>query len=213
MVGHSGAIADPAAQAIFANARRLSLPPNTTAFRQGDACENYLLVTSGSVRVFARSESGREILLYRVTSGNSCVLTTSCLLGNDSYPAEGVTETDVEALAIPINQFKQALAESREFRDFVFTSFGERLSKLITLVEQISFDRLDLRLARVLLEKQRSGQPLNLTHQTLATELGTAREVISRQLKEFEHRGLIKLSRGALEILDLAAMEKISRPV
>ncbi len=209
----SQVIKDPAAQRIFENARHLTLPPNTTAFRQGDACENYLLVTNGSVRVFARSESGREVLLYRVTSGNSCVLTTSCLLGNDCYPAEGVTETEVEALAIPMGQFKQALAESREFRDFVFTSFGERLSKLITLVEQITFDRLEMRLSRVLLEKQSAGIPLQLTHQELATELGTAREVISRQLKDFEKRGLIKLSRGAMEILDLPAMKKISAPV
>ena len=175
---------DPAMHELFSQAREVSLPANTIVFHQGDQCSNYLLVLDGSVKVLSRAENGREIILYRLGSGDSCVLTTSCLFGNVPYPAEGSTETAVTALAIPAAAFKMAIQQSEAFRTLVFQSFTDHLAGVIALVEEIAFGRLGSRLARYLLEHADSGQQIKATHQVLATELGSAREVISRQLKD-----------------------------
>jgi len=185
---------------ILDHSQQMMIPEGTIIFHQGDQCLNYLLVISGSVKVITRAENGREIVLYHIVSGGSCVLTTSCLISSDDYPAEGVTETDVLALAIPKPIFEQYMGESKAFRKQVFHSYGDRLIKLITLVEEISFAKLDIRLAKFLLENGSVNTPIRTTHQALATELGSAREVISRQLKEFENKGWVQLSRGKIEI-------------
>ena len=196
-------------QNILDLSQQITIPSETTLFHQGDACQNYLLIISGSVKVFTRAENGREIVLYHISSGGSCVLTTSCIMTSDHYPAEGVTETDIIALAIPKTTFEQFLGDSNHFRHLVFSSYGERLSKLIRLVEEISFSKLDIRLAKYLLENGSVNTPIRTTHQTLATELGSAREVISRQLKEFENRGWVLLSRGKIEITNHDALEQL----
>ncbi|MDH3948233.1 MAG: Crp/Fnr family transcriptional regulator [Gammaproteobacteria bacterium] len=188
--------------------REISLPADTVAFRQGDNCANYLLVIEGSIKVLARSESGREIVLYRVPRGGSCVLTTSCLLSHSHYPAEGITETPVRALAIPADTFHQGLAESGEFRQFVFNAYGQRLAEVIALVEEISFGQINRRLARYLLQHV-SGNDLMITHQGLATELGSAREVISRHLKDFEQRGWIEQQRGRIRLIEPESLLKL----
>jgi CRP/FNR family transcriptional regulator, anaerobic regulatory protein len=195
--------------------QEISLPADTIAFRQGDNCTNYLLVIEGSIKVLARGESGREIVLYRVQRGGSCILTTSCLLSHGHYPAEGVTETPVRALAIPAATFHQGLAESGAFRQFVFNTYGQRLAEVIALVENISFGQLKQRLARYLINHCRDTGTLKTTHHNLATELGSAREVISRQLKEFERHGWITQHRGQITVQDRAQLEQLagSRPV
>ncbi len=199
---------------ILDHCQQMIIPEGTTVFHQGDQCLNYLLVISGSVKVITRAENGREIVLYHITQGGSCVLTTSCLISSEDYPAEGVTETDVVALAIPKSIFEQYMGESKAFRKQVFHSYGDRLIKLITLVEEISFAKLDIRLAKFLLEHGSVNTPIHTTHQTLATELGSAREVISRQLKEFENKGWVQLSRGKIELTNhdaLAALLPLSK--
>lgn len=194
---------------ILDHCQQMTIPADTTIFHQGDQCLNYLLVISGSVKVITRAENGREIVLYHITSGGSCVLTTSCLISSEDYPAEGVTETDVLALAIPKTVFEQYIGESKAFRKQVFHSYGDRLIKLITLIEEISFAKLDIRLAKFLLEHGSVNTPIHTTHQALATELGSAREVISRQLKEFEHKGWVKLNRGKIEITNHDALSRL----
>ena len=201
---------DEVINALMNNAGTITLPANSTAFHQGDACSNYLLILSGSIKVLTRAENGREIVLYRLGSGASCVLTTSCLFGNARYPAEGVSETDVTALAIPASKFNHAVQHSQAFREFVFGSFSSHLGSLIALVEEITFGKLDIRLARHLLNTCALDATLETTHQQLATELGSAREVISRLLKDFESRGWLKLSRGSINILDKQSLEKIA---
>jgi CRP/FNR family transcriptional regulator, anaerobic regulatory protein len=188
----------------------IHLPPKTTAFRHGDVCENYLLMLEGRIKVLTRAENGREILLYRLDAGDSCVLTTSCLFGHASYPAEGIAETDVTALTISAGPFHRVIQSSRHFREFVFSSFSSHLGSLIALVEEVAFGRLDIRLARHLLSYDSDGERLQTTHQQLAAELGSAREVISRQLKEFETRGWLKLSRGSIELVDINALNNLS---
>lgn len=202
------ALDDAAWMELRAAARVVSLPAGSVAFRAGDACEHYLLVLDGSVRVQKLAENGREITLYRVESGDSCVLTTSCLLAREHYPAEGVAETDVTAAAIPTSAFFRALDHSPGFRRFVFTAYGQRLSDLILLVEEVAFGRIDGRLAARLLELGDHDGMVEATHQALAAELGTAREVVSRQLKDFERHGFIHLLRGRIQLVDRQAMKR-----
>lgn len=203
--------ADSTVCELFDASSVISLAENKTVFHQGDSCNNYLIVLDGKVKVFTRAENGREILLYRLFTGDSCVLTTSCLLGKKNYPAEGKTETAVTALAISVTQFNIALQQSGTFREIVFSAFSSHLSALITLVEEVAFGKIDIRLAKHLLNQRDDENILTSTHQNIATELGSAREVISRQLKELETKGYLILNRGSIKITDLAAIQKISQ--
>jgi CRP/FNR family transcriptional regulator len=196
----------PDASGFLDQASEISLPAQTTVFRQGDRCSHYMLVLDGGVKVLTRALNGREIVLYRLGAGDSCVLTTSCLFGHTRYPAEGITETAVTALTIPAAVFQCALQDSVAFREFVFRSFADHLASVISLVEEVAFGRLDSRLARELLDNCDRELVIGTTHQALATELGSAREVISRLLKELELRGLLELQRGRIRILDRAAL-------
>ena len=195
---------------LFDHATELQLPAHTTVFRQGGQCNQYLLIVEGTVRVISRAENGREIVLYRLGPGDSCVLTTSCLFGSRRYPAEGITDSAASALALPAGQFHRTVEESPAFRRFVFASFGEHLASLITLVEEVAFGRLDVRLARQLLELAGHLDTVQCTHQALATELGSAREVISRQLKELELRGLVRLQRGSVTLTDRRGLDVLA---
>lgn len=188
------------------------LPAGFQAFSPGSPCQSYLVVLEGSVRVQMLSENGREILLYRVHPGESCVLTTACLLGAESYPAEGVVETDTVAASIPIGRFKTFLAESETFRNQVFTSFGRRISDILTRMEETVFRRLDVRLARLLTDSGTDGI-VTATHQDIAAELGTAREVVSRQLKAFERDNLVALQRGRIEIVNRRRLAELAASV
>jgi len=198
---------------ILKQSQQITVPANSTVFRQGDSCENYLLVIEGSVKVFSRAENGREIILYRVQDGQSCTLTTACLFASNLYPAEGVTETDVTALMIPRQVFNQGLAESEDFRKMIFDQYALRLTDVISLVEALSFSRIDIRLARLLIKLSENSLLIETTHQHIATELGSAREVVSRQLKEFEKKNLITLQRGSITINKLNELQNFANTV
>jgi CRP/FNR family transcriptional regulator len=194
---------------IITQAKQVTLPANTTVFYQGDGCKNYLIVLSGSVKVFSRTENGREIVLYRVKQNESCILTTTCLMAEQSYPAEGVTETDVEAIIISSQDFNLGLAQSNYFRNFVFENYSKRLADVIALVAEVNFNRIDIRLARFLM-KHVENESIEVTHQALSVELGTAREVISRHLKAFEHKQWIELGRGLIKIIDKDSLQDLA---
>jgi len=198
---------------LAAAARPVTLPAGATVFHDGDACSNYLLVLDGSVRVQKVSSSGREITLYRVGDGQSCILTTTCLLAGQRYPAEGVTETEVRAVVIGNPLFQTLVAESAAFRQFVFAVYARRISDLIVLVEEVAFGRMDLRLAARLRDSADPDGVVVATHQELAAELGTAREVVSRLLKDLEHRGLVALHRGRIELRDRHAIDQLAATV
>jgi len=200
-------------EGILKQSQQITVPADSTVFRQGEHCENYLLVIEGSVKVFSRAENGREIILYRVQDGESCTLTTACLFASNLYPAEGVTETDVSALMIPRHVFNQGLADSENFRKIVFDQYAKRLTDIIGLVEALSFSRIDIRLARLLVKLSEKSSLIETTHQHIATELGSAREVISRQLKEFEKKNLITLQRGSITITDLDNLQNFANTV
>lgn len=203
-------IQDPKWRALMGNVRAVTIPPGTAVFHAGETCRSYLFVLEGSVRVEKIAENGREIVLYRVGRGETCLLTTSCLIAKEHYPAEGVTETEVLAVALPEKLFHEALAISSEFRAFVFASFGARMTDLILLVEAITFGHGDVRLARWLLESGSAPGEVVATHQQLAAELGTAREVVSRFLKEFERQGLVRLARGRIVITNRPGLEALA---
>ncbi len=198
--------ADDKVRALMTNAQRMQVPAAKEVFTPGAECRNYLLVLDGSVRVQLLTASGREIVLYHVNRGDSCVLTTSCLLGGDQYPAVGITREPVTALALPAEEFHVALDESAAFRQFVFARLGKRLAEVMGRIEEVAFGPIDARLARSLLDLSGEQALLTVTHQQLAAELGSAREVISRHLKRFEERGLVRLGRGTIALLDRARL-------
>ena len=194
---------------LRARAQYQQLPSGKRVFEPGGRCQSYLLVVSGSVRVELLTEGGREAVLYHVRAGESCVLTTSCLLGDSAYPAYGVCETDVTALAIPLDTFNHALESSGDFRRFVFASLGRRFAEVIARIEQIAFSPIDRRLAALLLSKCAKDGSIKTTHQALANELGSAREVVSRHLKRFERMGWLRLQRGSITVLQPQPLQDI----
>lgn len=191
-------------------ARTVALGKGTVIFGPGHPAENLFLLVAGTVRVQQFSEGGREIVLYRVQAGESCVLTTACLLALEEYSAEGIAETDIEAVLIPRDTSDDLMSASKEFRAFVFGAYSRRITELFHVIEDIAFRRMDIRVAQKLIALKGTGPILHLTHQQLAVELGTAREVISRQLKEFERRGWLNLSRGEIELRDASAIGRLA---
>ena len=197
-------------QQLCKQVQRVRLPSGQSVFHRGDICRNYLVVVRGSVRVQVLSAGGREVVLYRVTGGQSCVITTSCLISEETYPAEGITDEETEVLVIPRVVFHEALGYSEAFRRFVFSSQGQRLGDLIQRVQDVAFGRVDARLAKHLVDRcgNRPGS-VSATHRQLASELGTAREVVSRQLKVFEKEGLVVVHRGAVEVIRPDALTRV----
>jgi CRP/FNR family transcriptional regulator len=170
-------------------------------------CGGFPLVLSGTIKVLQRYPNGRELPLYRVKPGESCLLSGSCLLGHIDYTASGLAETDVELLVLPPADFHALIATDEAFRNHVFAMFGERLATLMSLVEAIAYQKLDQRLAALLLAK---GDPVRATHQSLADELGSVREIVSRLLRVFEDRGFVDLARERIRIVDRAALAALA---
>lgn len=179
-------------------------------FGPGHVPENLLFLLSGTVRVSQTSEGGREIVLYRVEAGQSCVMTTACMLAHEAYLAEGIAETDVSAVALPKATFDQLVSSEPVFRDFILAAYAHRLTGLFKIIEDVAFGRIDVRLASRILELSDPSSEVSATHQALATELGTAREVVSRQLHEFQRRGWLEQRRGLVRILDRASLSDLA---
>lgn len=196
---------------LAAGSQIVSVPAGTQVFAPGQSADNLLLLLEGTVRVQQRSDTGREVFLYRVHAGESCVLTTACMLAFEDYSADGIAEVDVRAVAIPRSTFDSLVAKSRIFREFVFTAYSRRITDLFTLVDHIVFQRMDVRLAARLFELADEDDVIQATHAVLATELGTAREVISRTLSEFNRRGWIEQSRGKVKITGRSGLERLAR--
>lgn len=186
------------------------VPAGATIFGPGKSPEHMLFLLEGTVRVQQVSDTGHEIVLYRIQAGQSCVLTTACLLAYEDYSAEGIAETAVQAAAIPRDVFDDLVAQSKLFRDFVFAAFSKRITDLFLMIDEVAFQRLDVRLADKLIELSDGADVIKTTHQKLSVELGTAREVISRQLQEFQRRKWIEQGRGSIALLDRAPLERLA---
>ena len=188
-------------------ARIVDAPVGAIGYRETDPCNAYVMRLQGRSRVYKMSESGREILLYKVSAGETCVLTTTCLLGRSTYPASTVVEEPIRDVLIPAPAFHQLMVQSDVFRRFVLNNYGDLISDLIVLLEEVAFRSIAARLARMLIDAP--GGELSATHQLLADQLGSAREVVSRQLKDFERHGYVTLQRGTVKVADRAALMKM----
>jgi CRP/FNR family transcriptional regulator len=203
---------EPAIKAqLLARSAVVTAPAGTVIFGPGKSPENMLFLLAGTVRVQQVSDTGHEIVLYRIEAGESCVLTTACLLAYDDYAATGIAETDVRAAAVPRDVFDDLVAQSKSFRNFVFAAFSKRITDLFLMIDEVAFQRIDVRLADKLLKLSHGDDRIATTHQKLAVELGTAREVVSRQLQEFQRRGWIARARGAVMIADRAGLQDVAR--
>lgn len=193
--------------ALLDPGRQMTLPAGSQIFAEHQPCQGFPLVVEGSIKVLKQAPSGRELLLYRVRPGGSCIITSSCLLGHTDYNARGIAESPLTLLAVPVPLFARLMRDHTPFRDFVFHLFAERISELMQLVEEVAFARLDQRLAKALLARE--AVTLNLTHQQLADELGSVREIVSRLLKGFAAQGLVNLGREQVIITDRDGLQKI----
>lgn len=190
------------------NSTNLHVPKGQTLMRQGDSVTNFVLVKKGRIKVFARSSSGKEVVLYYIEPSQTCVLTTSCILGSDYFPAEAVAITDLKLEVISNEEFDNLLETSSEFRTDLFNNFSNRLRSLILKLEAISSGSISQRVAKLLLEKIRDlesgdngsivSNEVNLTHEEIANQIGSSREVVSRTLKKMEASGELVLKRGAI---------------
>jgi CRP/FNR family transcriptional regulator, anaerobic regulatory protein len=193
--------------AMSNTASLLQLAAGTVVFDENQPCQGFPLLLSGSLRVIKSSANGRELQLYRVVPGESCILTSSCLLGATNYQARGVVEEPVEMVILPTAVFHSLLGKDDAFRSYVFRLFTERLTDLMELVTAVAFQKLDQRLAALLVSK---AGPIHLTHQALADELGSAREIVSRLLKGFSEQGWVRLGREQIILTNESALKKFS---
>lgn len=173
-------------------------------FKPGDDGRAFLIVTSGAVRVEQTNSAGRTVVLYRVEAGDSCVLTTTCLLSDRPYAGYGYAEGEVSAVAILPDRFRNLMGSDPAFQELIFRGFADRVGELTDVIDDLLLHRTDVRLARWL-GKQGAGT-IKKTQQGLAQELGTVREVVSRSLKSFERQGWIALGRGHVTVKNISAL-------
>ena len=196
---------------VIQNAKEVALTAMQRVFIQGQKAENYLFVTHGCIKIYARSRNGKEVVFYRVREGEMCILTTACLLGHSRYPAEAITETETLARIIPAHVFGQLLNDSEPFRQFVFEGLSMRLAQVMQRFEHLVLESVHQRLADFLLLCADSQGVVETTHELLAVEIGTVREVVSRHLRAMEKDGLIITRRGRIEILQPLALDSDPR--
>jgi CRP/FNR family transcriptional regulator len=189
-------------------AKLVEAPAGRRLFDEGGPCTHYPLLVEGVIRATKCSPDGHEILLYRLNPGESCVITVVALLAGSPYPAIGAAETALALYTVPRGLFLDLILKSPPFRVFVFQFLSERMAHLMTLIDDVAFRRVDQRLAsRLLLHSE----PLTITHQMLADELGTTREVVSRTLEAFQESGMLRLGRKKIEILNRHALDRVHR--
>jgi CRP/FNR family transcriptional regulator len=186
---------------FFSSTKIIELAADQPICRQGMQCNHLALVIEGTARVFKIGESGREITLYRIGPGESCILTASCIMSQKPFPAYAVSEQPIKALIISPSDVQRWANQEQAWRDYLFQLISHRLSDVISVVEEVAFRRVDRRLADYLLQQRHEGgNRVEVTHQSIASDLGTSREVVSRILKDFEQQGLISITRGAITL-------------
>jgi CRP/FNR family transcriptional regulator len=183
------------------------IPAGRDVFVEGDRADAIALLLTGVVRVYKIGETGREITLYRFGLGQSCILTANAILSQEAFPAIATVEQDAEAVMIPAESFRDWIGRYDLWRGFVFDLLAQRLVSVLQIVDEVLFRRLDARVASFLLERGRDQNPIEITHQQIATELGSSREVISRVIESFARERMVRPGRGTIEILDGESLE------
>ena len=210
----------PVAREFAAATTLVNFPAGATIFEAGDVCHTLAILAAGQVRVFTIGETGREITLYRFERGESCILSTSCILSEREFPAIAVVEQAARAYAIPHTVFQTWINTYQVWRSYSFDLLARRFASVLTVLEEVAFRRMDTRIAELLLRSiaPAAATPpapilplipvLHLTHQQIAAELGTSREVVSRILADFAEQGLVQQSRGRIAITDRAGLAR-----
>ncbi|MCB9112876.1 MAG: Crp/Fnr family transcriptional regulator [Anaerolineales bacterium] len=183
------------------------IPAGRDVFLEGDRIEAIALLISGVVRVYKIGETGREITLYRFGNGSSCILTANAILSQRTFPAIATVEQDAEAVMIPAEVFRDWVNRFDPWRGFVFDLLSQRLSTMMSVIDEVVFHRMDRRVAALLAKRGKAQNPIRVTHQEIASELGSSREVISRLLEDFISDGSIRSGRGVIEVLDFELLE------
>lgn len=191
---------DSLVKELLAVSRVQDVPAGSRLYAEGDACAAIAFVLAGEIRVYKISEGGREITLYEIGPGETCILNASCILSGTSYPANAVTLAPSRILLIPSMIFRRLVGEHEELRAFVFSLLSRRLTTVMELVDEVAFGRMDGRLMDYLVGKGEKGR-LETTHQKIANDLGTSREVVSRLLKDLERKGKVRLARNEITLL------------
>lgn len=194
---------------LFEHGNLAEIPAEQFLCLEGNKCSGIPLVLRGRARVYKLGESGREITLYRVEPGESCILTASCIMSDVEFPAFAATETEVEAIVIPPSVLHRWVSQYEVWSEFLWGLLASRFSEVISLVEEVAFQRVDKRTAEYLLHAGDADGRIKKTHQDIAADIGSSREVISRILKEFEHKGLITLSRGEIHAENLGELRRV----
>ena len=190
----------------------LAIARGTVLFRPDSACQGFVVVRKGSIKVSLTAENGREIVLYRVRPGEVCLQTFGCLVNGSAYSAEGVAESELEIEVIPAGEFHRRVGAEPEFRQQLFAAVAARFADLERLVEDVALSSVAERLARALLRLADGGAIVDATHEALATEIGSAREVVSRQLGQFARDRLIEVTRGHIALLQPARLQALAHP-
>jgi CRP/FNR family transcriptional regulator len=185
---------------LLSAGRQQHIGASRQIYHEGDSCSAIAFVLTGEIRVYKIGQTGREITLYEIGPGETCILNASCILSGQTYPAYAVAIDDVNVVLVPSAVFRRMVSEDESLRSFVFMLLSQRLSGVMELVEEVAFRRMDARLMDYLIEKSENGR-LEMTHQRIANDLGTSREVVSRLLKDIERQGQIGLSRNAITLL------------
>jgi CRP/FNR family transcriptional regulator len=197
--------------AFFSHARHMRIPSDQVMCSQGQSCPHLALLLKGHVRVYKIGAGGREVTLYRVAGGDSCVLSAACILSGQAFPAYAVTESEIEVLAVPSTVFRAWADQHTVWRQHVFGELVRRLTDVIDVLEDVTFRRMDVRLATYLLAAADADTGrVSKTHQAIAGDLGSSREVVSRLLKEFERGGALTLSRGSIHVGNSASLRSLA---
>ncbi len=198
---------------FYQNAQYAEIPAGASIGDEGQQCAQLAMVLGGVGRVFKLSPSGREVTLYRINSGESCVLSASCIMNQGDFPAMAIAETNVRGLVVSPDRVREWFCQEPQWQKFIFGLLSHRLSDIISVVEEVAFKRLDVRLAEQLVRSMTGDENsiVNKTHAELAADVGSSREVISRVLRDFSQRGLIHSSRGSIRILDTGKIAALAR--
>ena len=202
-------ISDPVWHDVMKRAKHATLPSDHWVFHEGETCENYIFLLKGSTRIFKTLKNGREVILYHLHGGNTCTLTTAVLLSKECFPGDAKTETECRVALIPTDDFHLAFDQSSGFRKFVCRSLGNRIRDIIMLIESIASRHVDVRLARWLLMHGGGNDPVRISHLELSLEIGTAREVISRHLRDFQKNGWITQERRRINVISSNGLESL----
>lgn len=195
---------------LIENIHISSFDSGTIILREGNACENMVFILGGSIRVYKLSPEGREITLYHIGKGETCIILNSCIIESNNYPAIAEVEENAQLAIISTIYFRELIFPAPSYQKYIFNIISKRLTEVLMIVDEVVFKHMDTRIAAFLYDRAlKDGNILSITHEKISMDLGSAREVVSRILKDFEKQNILTLSRGTINITDMKKIIKI----